>query len=381
MASTDGSRNRAAPVETMSKPVVALDARLVGGSSTGDSTYWTGLLHGLARVSSEFRFLLFSNAPRPPGIPDFFEWVHLPAFSPRWWSLVSFPLAVRKAGADLVHVQYSLSPLVRNGITTVHDVSFLIGPEWFPARHRLLLQKTVPASIHRALRVITVSNTSKAEIESKIPLALGKTRVTPLAGHPEVHPKPREESLAWVRNKLGVNDPFLLSVSTRWPRKNMQLAIDAVAQLREPAPQLVLTGKAGWGDERMTDRVVATGYVDFEALSYLYSAAELYLAPSRHEGFGLPIVEAFTCGCPVLASSGGALPETVGEAGVIEPSWQASDWSASIERLLGDSSNLDELRKRGLERATKFTWEETARKTLEVYREALTSSIPSSSRS
>lgn len=380
MASIDGSRNRTAPVETMSRAVVALDARLVGGSSTGDSTYWTGLLHGLALVSSEFRFLLFSNAPRPLGIPDIFEWVRVPARSSRWWSLVAFPLAARKAGADIVHVQYSLSPLVKNGITTVHDVSFLIGPEWFPAKHRLLLRKSVPASIQRAQRVITVSNTSRAEIESKIPLSLGKTRVTPLAGHPDIKVKNRAEAQAWVSEKFGVRAPYLLSVSTRWPRKNMQLAIDAVTQLQD-APQLVLTGKAGWGDERMTDQIVKTGYVDFEALSYLYSGAELYLAPSRHEGFGLPVIEAFSCGCPVLASSGGALPETVGNAGVIEPGWEASDWAATIERLLGDSSNLGELRERGLERAKKFTWEETARKTLEVYREALTSSTRSSSRS
>src|SRR5687767_6719140 len=121
--------------------LVAIDARLVGGTATGDSTYWLGLLYGLSQIATDFKFLLISNAKAPPKIPqsDNFRWMTVPARSNRWWSLVRFPLAARKAGAGVSHTQYNLSPLVgRSGITTIHDVSFFIGPEWFQPKDRFL---------------------------------------------------------------------------------------------------------------------------------------------------------------------------------------------------------------------------------------------------
>src|SRR5271166_47233 len=164
------------------KKTVAIDARLVGGTSTGDSTYWTGLLHGFLETASKDSLLFISNAERPPNIPwsSCWRWQVAPARSSRWWSLVAFPLAARRSGAAAVHVQYNLSPLVRrNGITTIHDVSFFIGPEWFGAKDRLLLQRFVPAPVRRSARVIAVSETCRREIEHYIPAANGKTAVTP----------------------------------------------------------------------------------------------------------------------------------------------------------------------------------------------------------
>ncbi|MBI1756420.1 MAG: glycosyltransferase family 4 protein [Fimbriimonas ginsengisoli] len=358
----------------MTSPTVALDARLVGGTSTGDSTYWTGLLHGIASLGPRMRFLLFSNAERPPGIPwcDAFEWITVPARSGRWWSLATFPRAARKAGADLVHTQYTLSPLAGAGITTIHDVSFFIGPEWFKRRDLAILRRTVPASAKRARAVLTVSETSKGEIEKFIPAAKGKVTATPLACPPWIVPVARAEAQAKVQAAFGLDGPYMLSVGTRWPRKNMKLAVQAGQLLSSRFPhRLVLTGKPGWGEERSGERVLATGYVDAPLLSALYSAADLYLAPSFHEGFGLPILEAFACGCPVLCSEGGALPETVGDAAQIQAGWDMREWTQAIEALLGDSSKLDALRKRGLARVAEFSWETTARKTLEIYERAM----------
>lgn len=354
--------------------VVAIDARLVGGSSTGDTTYWNGLLYGLSRLEPSARVLLFSNAERPSGIPwyDGFEWIRVPSGSSRWWSMVSFPLAARRLGAKVLHTQYNLSPLAgRRGVTTIHDVSFFIGPEWFRPRDLMLLRRFVPLSAARAARVVTVSETSKSEIERFIPAARGKIAVTHLAPSPGIVPMVAEEACRTVRDALALERPFLLTVGTRWPRKNMSLAIAASDGLPERFPHLlVVTGKAGWGaDEEDGRRVVPTGYVDQHLLSALYSSAAMTLVPSRHEGFGLPVVEAFACGCPVLASTGGALPEVAAGAAEIVPSWEPADWTAALEATLDDSSKLDAMRTRGLERARAFDWRETAQRTLEVYRE------------
>lgn len=350
---------------------VAVDARLVAGQSTGDSTYWTGLLHGIANISSDFRFVLFSNAERPQGIPwsEQFEWRTVPAQSARFWSLVKFPLAARKARAKVIHAQYSLSPLVgRYGITTIHDVSFLICPDWFPVRDRALLTLTVPQSARRAAAVITVSETSRGEIERLIPYARGKTSATPLACPPWIRPVANAE--ATLNHKLGLQPGYLLTVGTRWPRKNMNLAVQACEQL-SGVRTLVVTGKTGWGEKQPSRVVKEVGYVDSETLSALYSAASLYLAPSLHEGFGLPLLEAFTCGCPVVCSSGGALPEVAGDAAIVMKTWEPKDWSDAIDRTLSDSSKLKSLRESGFRRTADFSWEETARRTMEVYRRVI----------
>ncbi|MBC8063969.1 MAG: glycosyltransferase family 4 protein [Chlorobia bacterium] len=353
----------------MSLKTVAIDARLVGGTSTGDSSYWAGLLHGLSHLDLDLHFLLFSNAVLPATIPesDKFSWIHVPARSSRWWSYVAFPLKARKLGARAIHTQYSLSPLAgRLGITTIHDVSFFIGPEWFKPRDRMILRQTVPAAVRRSRKVIAVSKTCAAEIERYMPGAAKKTVPIYNGLPPWVH-QVSEPSVAL--DKIGVKQPYMLTVGTQWPRKNMQLAINAAKEYREMP--LVVTGKAGWGDQAEGAHVKAVGYVDNETLCALYSGASLYLAPSRHEGFGIPVIEAFACGCPVLCSTGGALPEVAGDAAVVEPTWDSTHWAGTIREMLADSSKLMELCQRGFERVKKFDWIESARQTADVYREVL----------
>lgn len=351
----------------MKRPLIALDARCIGGRNTGDTTYWSGLVHGFRHIQSRCQYLLFSNDKRPAEIPEAenFRWIELPARSDRWWSLVAFPLAAKRAGARAIHTQYNLSPLAENGITTIHDVSFFVGPEWFRPKDRLLLQRFVPSSARRASRVITVSQTSKRDIEKYVPQARGKIRVTPLAAKPGIHHMVNPDL-----SELGVKPPFLLTVGTRWPRKNMRLAIEATELLPpELNLKLVITGKEGWGEEGAGKRTQAVGYVSDAQLSALYSAADLYLLPSRYEGFGLPLLEAFGCGCPVLSSAGGSLPEIAGDAAYIEQSWDPRDWAAAIANLVSDSSKLSRMRQAGYERVRQFSWEETARLTEDVYLE------------
>ncbi len=349
---------------------IAIDARLVLGSSTGDSAYWTGLLEGFAKLAPDANFLFISNAAEPLGIPSHlkFEWITVRSKSSRYWSMVSLPLAARRARADLLHVQYNLSPLVgRRGVTTIHDVSFFVGPEWFKPSDLQVLRRFVPASARRAAAVLTVSDTSKSEIIRYIPAADGKTFATPLATPVHIERCSPPEAAALLQ-PFDIGEPFLLTVGTRWPRKNVRLAIDA-ANLA--GRRLLVTGKAGWGKETLGEHAKTTGYLDSRTLSALYSSAALYLAPSFHEGFGLPVLEAFKCGCPVMCSEGGALPEVAGDAAQVVKSWDAEVWADQIKRLLAASSNLESLRNKGFERERKFSWERTAALTMDAYRWAL----------
>ncbi len=354
----------------MKTPLVALDVRTIGKDQTGDTTYWTGLVRGLSRLDSEVRYLLFSNAPRPPEIPesDRFQWVELHSHRERWWSLFRFPLVAKRMGARAFHVQYNLSPLITHGgITTIHDVSFYHNAEWFRPQDRLVLQRFVPASARRADRVLTVSEFSRREINRYISGVSDKVVVVPNACSEQVHqvadPTP-------VLKELGINGPYVLTVGTRWPRKNLQTVVDAVERLPDSLPhKLVVTGKPGWDEGAPGKRTLQTGFVSQEQLCALYSAADLYLAPSHYEGFGITLLEAFTCGCPVLASANGAHEEVAGEAAAFVPPSQGGAWTSAMEGLLNDPTRRSNLRELGSERAKMFNWDKSATMIEQVYRE------------
>jgi len=359
----------------MSQSLFALDVRLVSTRNTGDTSYWRGLLKGLASVSGpDSRFLLCSNADRPAGIPesDNFEWVKIPAKRSLWWSLVSFPLVARRAGAAAIHTQYSLSPLTRGrGITTIHDVSPFINPDWFHPSDVSRFTRQMPLSVKIAKAVITVSETSKSEIETYLPGAVGKTSVTYNGPSESIVPKERDAAKRLIAERLGFTGPYVFTLGTRWRRKNTRLAVEAVELLSEQLPhRLIVTGQA-YGDETEEPgrRAVWTGYLDDEIVSALYSAADAYLAPSLHEGFGIPLLEAFACGCPVIASQGGAIPEVAGGAALIAPDFQAETWADCLTAVLTDPSKVIEMRQKGFDRLGAFDWGKTAAKTLEIYRE------------
>ncbi len=358
----------------MKSQIVAIDARSIGQDHTGDTTYWTGLVRGLARLDSDLRFLLFSNAPRPQTIPemDRMSWIELPTHNSRWWSLFRFPLTARRMGARVIHSQYNLSPLITHGgVTTIHDVSFYHEPEWFQPRDRVLLQRFVPPSARRAERVITVSEFSKREIHQFISGLGEKVVVAPNACDEAIHPVPIHQARAQIKAALGLDGPFMLTVGTRWPRKNLGLALRAVDALPDSLPhKLVLTGKAGWGDEAPSSRAVVSGFVDNELLCALYSAADLYLAPAHYEGFGITLLEAFMCGCPVLANANGAHEEVVGGAARIAAGDQGV-WSGAIQEMLKDSAGRSALVAKGRERVKAFSWDKSAAIVEKAYREIL----------
>jgi len=368
---------------------IGIDARLLTGAYTGDRTYWRGLLGALSRLlsASESRLVLFSTRPIPDGtLPEspLYEPVVLPARSGRLWSLLRLPMLAQRYRCDLVHTQYTVSPwFTIPTVTTVHDISFLIEPRWFPLKDRVLLRLTVPSSCRRAKRVLTVSETSREHLIAMLNLPPEKVIATPNGLPTGFHPIPPSEAQAWVRHHYGVEPPFALAVGVLQPRKNWQLAIEAVSLARsqyELPIALVLTGKAGWARRQLdyAKRVWVqdgwlheTGYVPDEHLVWLYNAAALLLYPSFYEGFGLPPLEAMACGTAVIASNGGALPEVVGSGGILLPPDEPGLWANAIRTLLTNDAYRESLSMRAKAQAQRFSWRTTAERTWHAYLQAV----------
>lgn len=338
---------------------VCIDARLIAGNMTGDSTYWTCLLDAYSKMDVDIQFHLVSNTSKPGNVPtsDQIVWHVLPSTSGRWWSMVKLPLFARKLGCDVLHTQYGLSPLAKNGISTFHDVSFLINPEWFSPRDARLLSLGASMAARYAKRLVTVSNTSAGEIRSLVPRAAKKVVVAHNACPPWIQ-LVDQDRIASVRVELGLPEKYALTVSTTWARKNHELAVAAMEASGTGLP-LVVTGKDG--SKMARDGVVATGYVSNDQLSALYSGASLYLCPSLHEGFGIPLLEAMRCGAPVICGTGGALPEVAGNAALMPADYSVDEWSRAIGKLMSDKVKLEAMRQAGFLNEKQFSWEQSAK--------------------
>jgi glycosyltransferase involved in cell wall biosynthesis len=252
-------------------------------------------------------------------------------------------------------------------VSTVHDVSFLVEPLWFTPKDVTLLSAGVRAAARYCRRIITVSKTSKRDIEALVPGAKDKIDVVYNAPSPDVicdlEAKIVEEELAG----LGVRKPYLLTAGTGWQRKNLGLAVEAFCTSNLCGPfQLVVAGKPGT-PLPVSDNVLETGYVTERQLAALYRGATLYLAPSLYEGFGITIVEAMATGCPVVCSSGGAQPEVAGDAAIVVDSFEPRVWRQVMEDVVRNGSMLEDLRLRGRRRAADFCWAESAQQTASIY--------------
>jgi glycosyltransferase involved in cell wall biosynthesis len=360
----------------------AIDARTLGAPKTGDRTYCLNLLRGMAALRPEGEFLLYVDRETglPDGLPPNFEPVLLTA-PVRWlWTPWSLPWDLRRRAAGLLHVQYIIPPAAPCPIiTTIHDISFRRHPEWFPLKHRALLNLLIPLAAQNAAHVITGSEFTRADLIDAYDLPPEKVTVTPYAADPIYRPIDPEEARRAVKQRFGLRGPFVLAVGVLQPRKNLPRLIRAFARVARDVPHtLALVGKPGWAHEELQQAAAAsglgsrlqfTGYVPDADLPFLYNAAALFVYPSLYEGFGIPPLEAMACGTPVVTSNVTSLPEVVGDAALtVDPTDEAA-LADAIRQALTDEPLRAQLRTAGLARAAAFSWERTAAETLGVYRQ------------
>jgi glycosyltransferase involved in cell wall biosynthesis len=338
--------------------LVVVDADVLGRQRTGDETYVRNLLRTLPGPAAAAGLRLAAVTRRPDLVPTGVEAIELPGRSQELRMAWSVPRALRRLGAALVHTQYAL-PLrcPCPAVVTVHDVSFedrLMG-----RRDRFVFRNVVPRAVRGASRVLTVSERTKRDLVHLYGLAADHVVVTPNGVDPAFGPE------AAVPSNTVSRAPYALAVGAIQARKNQRAALAAA---QEAGLELVVVGPtkdAALADELRAGGARLEGYVPTERLAVLYRAAACLVQPSRHEGFGLPVVEAMASGTPVVTVADPALVEVAGDAAVVVPEESLAD---GIRQAL---EQRDRLVTAGLERARLFSWEAAADATVRVYGEAL----------
>lgn len=365
---------------------IAIDARKIADFGIG--TYVRGLVGALARLDAAHRYLLLAGPEGPeslPNLPGNFRWLdeRSPGYSLA--ELVALPRALRREGADLFHAPHYVLPigLPCPAVVTVHDLIHLRFPGQRTWLELTYARWMIGRATRLAERVLAVSEATASELAERFGVDRGRLEVIANGVDDAFRRELPETELAGALAELGLARGYLLFVGNPKPHKNLERLLAAYAELRAgraETPVLVLAGDRdgdrspvpGWiAAAGLEGSVVRLGHLPAERLPALYRGAAVLIQPSLWEGFGLPVAEAMAAGVPVVAAERGALPEVAGDAArLVDPEDPAAiAWA--VAGLLDDPAAAAELGRRGQARAAAFRWQETARRTLAVYRRVL----------
>lgn len=371
---------------------IGIDGIPLTEARTGIGHYTFELARHLALVSATDEFELIAPSPMisvagepHEDLPHNLSVVHA-RVNPlgRYWWAIGLPLYVKQNSLALFHGTNYDVPLWNRcrTVVSIHDLSLLLHPATHEKHLVRRARRRLPLMARRATMIITDSESVKREICEHLRTRPEKIAVIPLAPRHIFRPIPKEETVE-TRRRLGVEDEFILFVGTVEPRKNLITlvrAFDEILRTTSLRPQLVIAGRKGWLTDELFSfieksgvgsRLHFTGYISDEDLRALYSSCLISIYPSLYEGFGLPPLEAMACGAPVITSQIPVIKETVGTAARLVAPTDVRALAQSIVELLEDTSARHYLSSAGLRRAAEFSWERTARATLEVYYEAL----------
>lgn len=299
----------------------------------------------------------------------------------------SLPAFFSQGNYHLYHSPACTLPFFSNipGVVTIHDLVPFKFPHLCQNETVIYYNLVLPRSIARARKIVAVSNTVKNDILNLFPrIDTSKIEVVYHGVDKRFSRVVNVMKLDSVRNRYQLPDKFILFVGNLEPKKNINRIIEAFSDLkaeRQIEHKLVIAGKKGWKyatifelckTRNLHNDIIFPGYIDENDIPALYSMASAFIFPSLDEGFGLPVLEAMACGCPVIASSQGALPEISGGACPLADPYNVSSIASAILNVLEHTDYRNTIIAKGLKWSEKFYWESSAEKMLQVYNSILT---------
>ncbi len=302
------------------------------------------------------------------------------------WTNRSIPPLLRQHQIDVYHGVCNFELPIRKMcryVVTIHDLVPHFFPELVPWKHLLFFKLFMKRAAHTADLIITDSHHSKHDIAKHLAIPEEKIRVIYLGCDVQQQMHCNPQTIPEALTRYGIRQPYLLFVGVLEPKKNLERLVDAFLLLRQETTlskevQLVMTGGKGWFYDKLyqkvrelqlQDQIVFTGFVPDADLPYIYSGAKLFVFPSIYEGFGLPVLEAMSYGIPVVTSTSSSLPEIAGEAGILVDPNSAESIAQGILSVLSDEGLQEEMKQKGRLQVQKFSWQQTAEQTYNVYQE------------
>ncbi len=364
---------------------IAINTLSIRCNYGGIGVYARNLIRALSRIDKNNRYILFLN---PENYTDFrieqenFENILVKAPFKKYyiWEQIYLPFVVRKKQIDIIHGPRCVLPLLCKikSVVTIHDLAFLFFPEVMKFNLLNYWSVFVKRSALKADHIISVSESTRKDIIRLFNIAEHKITITHEACNNRFKRIEDESALNRISQKYDLPERFILYIGTIEPRKNLNVLLEAMDILKKKTLniKLVIVGKKGWLYAGFYDtlqrlglenNVIFTGYVPTEDLPGIYNLAEVFVYPPKYEGFGLPLLEAMSCGVPVIASNISSIPEVLGGAGILVRPDEPIEFARKIYELLTDKEVSAKLSSRGFERIKCFSWEKVAKETLKVY--------------
>jgi glycosyltransferase involved in cell wall biosynthesis len=364
-------------------PHYVLDARTATPHFPGIGRYVINLARALIpQLTSDEHLTVFFDPVYPLDLPSG-DTVHsLPVdvspFSLRQQWVV--PLLLRQHKVDVYHSTYYLMPYMTSVPTllTLYDLIPVYFPEHSTLKARWLFRWATVLALRSAQHTLVISEATRRDFLACFPLQRERMTAIPLAADPAFTPQP-PDIIAALRARYPLPEKFLLYLGSNKPHKNLVRLIEAWAVVQAEAPDVTLVVAGTWLLQHpeprqraqalgIDDRVCWLGALPDTDLPALYASADVFVFPSLYEGFGLPVIEALACGTPVACANTSSLPEVAGDAAVLFDPTQTAAIVDALRQILGDAGLRAGLRQNGLAQAAKFSWRQTALKTLELYR-------------
>jgi glycosyltransferase involved in cell wall biosynthesis len=370
--------------------LVGIDAsRIVNAYPTGTEIYSLRLTEALLALESAFRFRLYCRTPPPQDLLGLDAEMRFIPF-PRLWTHVRLSWEMFSHPPDVLFVPAHVLPVLhpRVSLVTVHDLGYLEYPRAHPWRQRLYLDLSTRWNARAATHILADSKATKTDLVTRLSTPPARITVA-YPGRDESLTRERDlDRIEAVKAHHGITGDYLLYLGTLQPRKNLARIIAAFATVGLGAQgrdiTLVLAGKRGWFyDDLFTlvrrsgleKRVLFPGYVAGRDKAALLSGAVAFVFPSLYEGFGLPVLEAQACGCPVITSTATSLPEVAGDAALLVDPLDTAAIADSMERVVGDPGLREALTERGFINIRRFSWRRCAQTVLSAVEQSVESVV------